>query len=529
MLSATPSSERIALNRMGFGARPGDEERVRSIGLGAYIEEQLHPPRVVDDPLTQARLADATLRINYSAGTKYAAVDEQRGLALIGQRMPALWSVQLKVAASELPQAEATRAVEELRAATWIRAVHSEWQLREVMAGFWHDHFNVNALTDNRILVSIPAYDRDVIRAHALGNFRHLLEAVATSTAMLLYLDNAKSQAARPNENYAREAMELHSLGRAAYLGHTYNDWWLVPGAAGGQPMGFLDEDVFGAAKAFSGWTVAMGQRLSSSVTLANNGGFVYAPLLHSNAAARVLANDLSGYREPMAAGRKVLDLLAAHPATASFVAGKIARRLIGANASQGLIDRAAATFSGSAHTPDQIARTLRTILLDPEFVASPGQKLRRPFERAVALLRATQVEIRPTASLFRTLEQTGQVHFAWPTPDGHPDDDESWLGSNQELKSWNMLLALFGASFGTTSALLPQTPVGNDVAQAIELWSSRLLGHRLSATSYAALFEDGVAAGGLRDGLIAKGTRAETALQRMLGLMAASDEFAYR
>ena len=529
MLSVTPSPERIALNRLAFGARPGDEDRLRSIGLAAYIEEQLRPPPVTDDPMTQARLAQATLRINYGAGTKFAALDEERPLALLGQRMPALWSIQLKVGASELPQAEATRAVEELRAATWIRAVHSEWQLREVMAGFWHDHFNVNALTDNRILVSMPAYDRDAIRAHALGNFRHMLEAVATSTAMLLYLDNAKSQAARPNENYAREAMELHSLGRAAYLGHTFADWWMVPGAAAGQPVGFLDDDVFGAAKAFSGWTVAMGQRLSSSVTLANNGTFVYAPQLHSNAAAIVLATHLASYPGPMAAGRKVLDLLAAHRATAAFVAGKIVHRLIGPGASQGLIDRAAATFAESVHAPDQIARTLRTILRDPEFVADPGRKLRRPFERAVALMRATLVEIRPTASLFRTLEQTGQKPFAWPTPDGHPDDDDSWLGSNQELKSWNMLLALFSASLGATSALLPQTPVGNDVAQAIELWSGRLLGHRLSATSYAALFDDAIAVGGLRDGLTAKGTRAETALQRMLGLMAASDEFAYR
>lgn len=529
MLSVTPSPERIALNRMAFGARPGDEERLRSIGLGAYVEEQLRPPPVTDDPLTQARIAQATLRIAYGAGSKYAALDEERPLALLGQRLPALWSVQLKVAAGELPQAEATRAVEELRAAAWIRAVHSEWQLREVMAGFWHDHFNVNALADNRILVSMPAYDRDAIRAHALGNFRHMLEAVATSTAMLLYLDNAKSQATRPNENYARESMELHSLGRAAYLGHSFNDWWLVPGAVGGQPVGFIDADVFGAAKAFSGWTVAMGQRLNGSMTLANDGTFTYAPQLHSNAAARVLASDLVPYREPMAAGRRVLDLLAAHPATAAFVAGKIVRRLIGPGASQDLIHRTAATFAAAARAPDQIARTIRTVLLDPEFVAEPGRKLRRPFERAVALMRATLVETRPTAALFRTLEQTGQKPFAWPTPDGHPDDDESWLGSNQELKSWNMLLALFGAGFGTLAALLPQTPAGNDVAQAIDFWSGRLLGHRLSAASYAALFDDAVAAGGLRDGLTAKGTRAETALQRVLGLMAASDEFAYR
>ena len=528
MLSATPSPERVALNRMAFGARPGDEELVRQMGLAAYVEAQLRPPTAIDDPMTQARLAQATLRINYGAGTNYPAIDEERALGLLYKPMPDLWDLQLKVAAGTLPFAEVNRAVEELRAATWIRAVHSSWQLREVMTGFWHDHFNVNAVADNRILVSMPAYDR-IIRSQALGNFRKLLEGIATSTAMLLYLDNAKSQAARPNENYARESMELHSLGRSAYLGHTYDTWSQVPGAAQGQPVGFLDDDVFGAAKAFSGWTVAMGQRLNSRTTLANDGTFVYAPLLHSSAAARVLAVDLAPFAEPMAAGRKVLDLLASHPATAKFVAAKIVRRLIGPRASDGLIDRAARTFAAHVGAPDQIARTLRVILLSPEFTAAPGQKLRRPFERIVALMRATYAELKPTATLFRTLEQTGQKPFIWPTPDGHPDDDESWLGSNQELKTWNMQLGLFAASMGTNAALMPQTEGISSVDAALELWSGRLVGHQLSAQSYSALLDDALVPGGLRDGLIAKGTRGEAALQRMVALMAASDEFAYR
>jgi uncharacterized protein (DUF1800 family) len=274
---------------------------------------------------------------------------------------------------------------------------------------------------------------------------------------------------------------------------------------------------------------VAMGQRLNSRTTLANDGTFVYAPLLHSSAPARVLSVDLASYAEPMAAGRKVLDLLAQHPATASFIATKVARRLIGPRASQALIDRAAQTFAANPHAPDQIARMLRTILLDPEFVAWPGQKLRRPFERIVALLRATYSEIKPTATLFRTLEQTGQKPFIWPTPDGHPEDDESWLGSNQELKTWNMQLGLFAASMGTNVALMPQTDVGTNVDAAIAMWSDRLCGQPLNSDAYRALYDDAVVAGGLRDGLVAKGTRGETALQRVVGLMAASDDFAYR
>jgi len=529
MVTAAPSPERIALNRMGFGARPGDEEYLRAVGLATHIEQQLHPT-VEDDPPTQARLGEATLAISYGASAgKYPAVAENRRLVLLGRSIEELWAIQAQVGAGTLPQAEVTRALEELRAATWIRATHSTWQLREVMAGFWHDHFNVNGTADNRITVAMPVYDRDVIRAHALGNFRQLLEAVATSTAMLLYLDNAKSQAARPNENYARESMELHSLGRDAYLGHAYAHWSHVPRLGNGMPVGFLDEDVFGAARAFSGWTVAMGQRLSGAATLDNDGAFAYAPQYHSNAAARVLGVDLSPLTQPMAAGRKVLDLMAAHPATARFVAAKLAQRLIGPGASAGLIERAAATFTASAEASDQIARTLRTLLLDPEFVALPAAKLRRPFERIVALLRATGAELRPTAALFRALEETGQRPFAWPAPNGHPDVESAWLGANQELKTWNLMLALFEARMGVSAALLPQTPSGFSVDTPIAVWCDRLLGHLPAAAGFQALMDDAVVAGGLRAALIAKGAVAEAGLRRFVALLAATDDFAYR
>jgi uncharacterized protein (DUF1800 family) len=527
MLSAVPSPERIALNRMAFGARPGDENRVRTMGLAAYVEEQLRPPPA-NDPLTQARLARTTLNITYGAGTRYPAVAENRPLVLLDQPIETAWTLQVKQSAGELPWAEVSRAVEEVRSATWVRAVHSHWQLREVMTGFWHDHFNVNATQSAQTMVAFPTYDRDVIRAGALGNFRRMMEAVATSTAMLLYLDNAKSRADRPNENYAREAMELHSLGRPAYLGAQYSAWNTVPGADAGRPIGFVDQDVFGGAKAFSGWTVAMGQRAGRE-TLPNTGSFVYAPAFHSVAAARVLTTDLAPYTQPMTPGRKVLDLISTHPATAQFIAAKVARRLIGPLASQGLIDRAAASFAANADASDQIARMLHTMLLDPEFVANPGQKLRRPFERAVALLRATYAEVQPTATLLRTIEQTGQKPFAWPTPDGHPDFDSAWLGSNQELKTWNMLLGLLDTRMGVVAALEPQTEVGRSVDQALELWSGRLLGHQLSAASHGALLSDAFATGGLRDGLASGGAREEAALRRVVGLMACTDEFAYR
>ena len=122
----------------------------------------------------------------------------------------------------------------------------------------------------------LPSYDRDAIRAHALGNFRDLLEAVAQSPAMLVYLSNASSRAGAANENYARELMELHTLGRGAYLNDRYDRWRDVTGASDGAPQGYIDEDVYEAARAFTGWTIENGQRLDSATELPRTGKFIY-------------------------------------------------------------------------------------------------------------------------------------------------------------------------------------------------------------------------------------------------------------
>jgi uncharacterized protein (DUF1800 family) len=146
--------------------------------------------------------------------------------------------------------AERRRPRDEVVAATVLRAVHSRWQLREVMCGFWHDHFNVDALGSEAIGVALPAYDRDVIRRHCFGNFREMLEAAATSTAMQYYLSNRSSRSGAANENYARELFELHTMGRGAYLNDRYDRWRDVPGALKGKPAGYIDQDVYEAARA---------------------------------------------------------------------------------------------------------------------------------------------------------------------------------------------------------------------------------------------------------------------------------------
>src|SRR5258708_15735938 len=176
--------EWIALSRMSYGPLPADVAGMQQIGLAAYVEEQLAAP-TGDDPLTQAMLGSYRFPIGYPAGSTYPAVHENRLLTTLSKPLADLWQLHLNVGNDLLPWAEVYRATEEVRIATWIRAAHGTYQLRELMTEFWHTHFSIDAFADSKIMATFPAYDRDVIRANSLGHFRQLLHAVGTSTAMM--------------------------------------------------------------------------------------------------------------------------------------------------------------------------------------------------------------------------------------------------------------------------------------------------------------------------------------------------------
>ncbi len=177
--------------------------------------------------------------------------------------------------------------------ATAIRAVHSRWQLREVLVDFWHNHFNVNAVGENLVAVALPTYDGEVIRRHALGNFREMLEAVAKSAAMQIYLNNRSSRGGAANENFARELFELHTLGRPAYLNALYNRWRDVPGALDGRPQGYIDQDVYEASRSFTGWSIEDGVGIGGGRRLPMTGKFTYVENWHDNYQKSILARDL--------------------------------------------------------------------------------------------------------------------------------------------------------------------------------------------------------------------------------------------
>ena len=406
-LTPGASAELHLLRRISFGAKPGDIERVRALGLQGYLEEQLNYTALPD---IENRLTGLTLLTDSAADLLQQAKDNTLN---IGQVLG------------------------ELVIAKFLRAVYSPQQLHEVMVDFWSDHFNLYALK-NPTGFLLPGDQRDVIRAHALAKFRDLLSASAHSPAMLVYLDNATSVAQAPNENYAREIMELHTLS--------------VDG-------GYTQFDVHEVARALTGWSV-VGWQDANRLGADQVGRFLYRPFIHDNGEKVILDAKLPA-GGGQSDGDKVIDILASHPSTAKFIAKKMCVRFVSDTPPQSIIDKAAATFTQS---DGDIKAVLRTIINSDEFAAAAGQKFKRPFDFMVSALRAldAQVTIEPVANgqpgegarrnpVFQYLTQFGQVPFLWSTPDGYPDRTTAWLNTSGMLDRWNFGQALIAGIKGVS------------------------------------------------------------------------------
>jgi len=353
--------------------------------------------------------------------------------------------------------------VTELQRAAVLRAVYSERQLFEVMVNFWENHFSIFANKDaDRFLLT--EFDRDTIRPFALGNFRDLLVATARSPAMLYYLDNWQSSVQRHypatsdkpaktvggiNENYARELMELHTLG--------------VDG-------GYTQKDVQEVARCFTGWTI----RKPNEVGL-----FFFNPRAHDHGEKIVL-----GHKIPagggISDGEKVLDILASHPSTAKFIAAKLARRFVGDDPPLSVINRAATTF---LKTSGSIREMLRTIITSPEFFSAAAYraKMRTPFEYVVAAMRAIKAETDADPSVFGWIARMGQPIFGRITPDGYPDRAEQWLAAGTMLERLNFAVALSSNKLKGThidpARILSPTDLNSPAAAAAHLSQLLLIG----------------------------------------------------
>ena len=365
-----------ALNRLGYGPRPGDVERVRAMGLSRWIERQLEPGRIPDERADSALKAFPTLAMPVSELVRAYPEPDPKVLAKIQSGEMSQQEMRTMAPLEKRP----FRIPVELQAAKLTRAVLSERQLEEVMTDFWFNHFNVDA-RKGAVKWMIADYERTAIRPHALGKFRDLLLATAYHPAMLFYLDNwmstradlvvptgpLKGQKRGLNENYAREIMELHTLG--------------VEG-------GYTQQDVVEVARAFTGWSIDKPRE---------HGTFIFRPGAHDKGAKRVL-----GHVVPAGGGEQdgvmVIDILSRHPSTARFIATKLVRRFVSDEPPPALVERAAQTFRV---TDGDIRRVVVTIVTSPEFFSAEAYraKIKTPLEVVVSSVRALDGELAPPAT----------------------------------------------------------------------------------------------------------------------------------
>lgn len=374
-----PSSPQVdaahhLLSRAAYGPWPGDLQEVRSIGHAQWIERQLDPDSI-DDSLCDLR------------ARRFEELEQGPG---------------------ECYEYDKPVLRQEMARQTLLRALYSKRQLFEVMVAFWTDHLNINIEKGDCIYLK-PTDDREVIRKHALGNFRDLIRASVTSAAMLVYLDGNQSAPPKPNENHARELMELHTLG--------------VHG-------GYSQRDVAEAARALTGWRIRKRFR---------HGTVYFDPDLHDNGDKRLLGHVIPGGLGEQDVDR-VVSIVCSHPSTARRIATKLVRRFVCDDPPASLVDRVAQAF---ATTGGDIKSMLRTILNSDEFKASAGMKFKPPFRFIASALRAVGADTHAHAPLIDYLVRMGQGVFEYPTPNGYPDEPSPWLGTL--LWRWNFAFALAG------------------------------------------------------------------------------------
>ena len=478
-VAQTPATEQF-LNRLSFGANDASRAEFAAMGPKGWLEAQL--AMSVSDPDLDQRLKDARLRIVYEAGDdgengSWPAVDELRPLRALTAD-PAD-HVRLLDFTQAMEYSERIRPTMEVISASLIRAVHGRAQLREMVTQFWHDHFSVNALKFEGTAAFFPSYDA-MLREHAFGNFRMLLGSVARSPAMLYYLNNEESRASPANENFARELLELHTLGAQNYVNDTAPNWRDVPGAADGLALGYIDQDVYEVARAFTGWTVGDGRYVSEGVETPKTGLFHYVEAWHDPYQKRILGVEFEPNQAPMADGDRVLDILATHPGTAAFVCKKLIRRLLVDDPDPAMIDRIAAVFLAASDAPDQIAQVIRAIVADPLFDSTPPSKLRRPFEFLAGLYRATGADMSATELGFDwQLARAGWHQHSYGPPTGHPDRASRWASASNMNRYVDLAFFAHDDWFGcTTKSLGDATPQdANSFAAFTGYWVARLRG----------------------------------------------------
>ena len=439
----TPRQQALhALNRLAFGPRPGDVENVMRIGVDAWIEQQLHPERIADGAV------DARIRQLPTMSMSNAAIVQKYYVPVVTARKEAKaeagddQQAMRRELMKNIPfDARPQRVMDDLLTQRIVRAAESNRQLNEVMVDFWMNHFNVFAGKglDKFLLTS---YERDTIRPHIWGRFEDLLRATAKSPAMLFYLDNARSRHDAINENYAREIMELHTLG--------------VDG-------GYTQKDVTELARVFTGWSIARPQD--------SRGGaaeFVYRARMHDAGAKTVLGSHFRA-GGGMDEGERMIHVLAHHPATAHHIALQLCQRFIADDPPKALVDRVAKRF---LETGGDLRETLKAVITSLEF-RDPSiyrAKVKTPFEYVISATRAIGAHIDDPLPVARTLQQIGEPLYGAQPPTGYSDKAEAWNSTGALMNRMNFALDLARRSnidATATTESLAQSLIGGELSDA--------------------------------------------------------------
>jgi uncharacterized protein (DUF1800 family) len=518
----------LAISRLTFGARFAEPSPVTATNFNQWLTAQLAAP-VTDDMSVLQQLALVKIPITLTAadGTSTTTLRALNDLFLTSAQ---LWVIPKSDTSANT--AESRRPADEVTAARWVRAQYSPWQLQEVMVDFWHNHFSVDAYQSNQIALMWPVYDT-LIRANALGNFRAMLGATAKSVAMMNFLNQNASVAAHPNENYAREVMELHTLGIGRYLGLT-----TPPGLAG---TGYSDEDVTSAARLLTGWTIADGTHRAANGSLPNTGDFLFSPSIHDNGVKQIFGHALS--MPGQAEGEWFFDQLAAHPGTALTVATKLYVHFVQdfPPANDPLIQTMAGIFQKNVNAPNQIALVMQALITSSEFAASAGKKVKTPFEFLISAIRATGAVVNPQPGLSALPGTMGAPLFQWGAPNGMPDIASVWTGTSGMIDRWSIAdrLMSIAAGFLPDSAgtifaeIAPALKTTNNAVNALV---PLILGSSATAASTAALM-DYAASKEVLGGLLPAPAKlpanwaasVDAGLRRLVGAIVATPEFQIR
>ena len=485
------------LDRLAYGPSPDDLRRVEEVGPGAWIAWQLRPADI-DDSAVEKRLADfASLGMStqelIASYPRAKKVAQAKGVILDGKSPEA---VRAQLAGVVNPFQLPRQVGAELVAARLIRASASRRQLQEVLVDFWFNHFNVSA-DKGAVRWMVSPYEREAIRPHLFGSFRELLGAVAHHPAMLFYLDNWASTRegfSAPkrgrlglNENYARELLELHTLG--------------VDG-------GYTQQDVREVARCFTGWGIRKPNE---------DGSFEFHPGAHDRGSKRVLGVGIPA-GGGMEDGERVLDLLATHPSTARFISRKLAQRFVMDTPPPELVERVAQVF---LRTNGDLTATYRALFESPEFWSDSARasKVKTPLEFTVSAVRALGGSTAGDVPMVQALIRMGQPLYRAQPPTGWPEVAQPWVNPGALVARIDFGLKL--ASGRLTGTEVPLPAVDGAPEEVVDRTARAILHRPLGETTRTTV----LAAVGASE-VMPDGERRAIDPARLVGLLLGAPEF---